>query len=348
MLLGRFPRSDALRHADRIGQLPQRPARRAQRRLRQRTAAAAGRRTDPVGRSGGCPDRLAERGRAAHRCHGRCLPARHPDDHPRPDDQLRPVQRGHRGRQLPDRPDGRTLHPPAPAPGVPHPGDLGNPRLHPGRRTAQRTAIDARRQLPRRFGPRRVAAEYRSRAYRPTRKLRRHRLHLRPQRRNGPGRPRGNHAPGQHLGAENPLSGNRCDLRRGARSHRGRTARRLVPLSDGRCDSHPQGRRTASGSSRGKERPPQHGHHRPLQRADADRTGPADGGLPAPHQPPARGAERPVGPLRLPAELVAGHLLPHGAADSHTSMRSMPTARSGKRTGNCTKRMPRSNSSAGS
>lgn len=33
------------------------------------------------------------------------------------------------------------------------------------------------------------AAEYRSRAYRPTRKLRRHRLHLRPQRRNGPGRP---------------------------------------------------------------------------------------------------------------------------------------------------------------
>lgn len=55
-------------------------------------------------------------------------------------------------------------------------------------RTAQRTAIDARRQLPRRFGPRRVAAEYRSRTYRPTRKLRRHRLHLRPQRRNGPGR----------------------------------------------------------------------------------------------------------------------------------------------------------------
>lgn len=83
---------------------------------------------------------------------------------------------------------GRTLHPPAPAHGVPHPGDLGNPRLHPGRRTAQRTAIDARRQLPRRFGPRRVAAEYRSRTYRPTRKLRRHRLHLRPQRRNGPGR----------------------------------------------------------------------------------------------------------------------------------------------------------------
>lgn len=64
----------------------------------------------------------------------------------------------------------------------------GIPGSTPGRRTAQRTAIDARRQLPRRFGPRRVAAEYRSRTYRPTRKLRRHRLHLRPQRRNGPGR----------------------------------------------------------------------------------------------------------------------------------------------------------------